>query len=292
LRFLTYSQRGRPGLAIALDGQLIGLCKDHADYPGPLAALAEAGAEALECAHQRLKRSGEPLEPAQIDFLPPLPAPSKIICVGLNYRDHTQESGYSQPPYPTFFCRVASSLIGHEQAMIRPRVSETLDFEGELVAVIGRKGRDVSLSEALDHVLGYSIFNDGSVREFQRRTSQWTLGKNFDHTGAFGPWLVTADELPRGARGLQLATRLNGQVVQSASTDEMVFDVAALIVAISEAMTLSPGDVIVTGTPSGVGQARKPPAYMRPGDVCEVEIERIGVLRNIVAAETVEPAAR
>jgi 2-keto-4-pentenoate hydratase/2-oxohepta-3-ene-1,7-dioic acid hydratase in catechol pathway len=183
------------------------------------------------------------------------------------------------------FARFSSSLIGHKAPLIRPRVSAQFDYEGELVAVIGRSGRRIPKAEALDHVVGYSIFNDASVRDYQLRTTQWTVGKNFDGTGAFGPWLVTPDELPPGASGLKLQTRLQGQVVQQASTADLIFDIAALVSLLSEAFTLEAGDVIVTGTPSGVGFARKPPLFMKAGDTCEVEIEGIGTLINPVVDE-------
>ena len=178
--------------------------------------------------------SARVIDPASAVFLPPLGEPPNILCAGLNYADHTSESPYEQPDYPTLFLRVATSLVGHEQPIERPRVeSEGVDFEGEMVAVIGKGGRDIRKAEALDHVLGYSVFNDGSIREYQFKTPQWTVGKNFDRTGGFGPWLVTADELPAGGAGLKLETRLNGQVVQSANTRDMLYDVADLIVTIS-----------------------------------------------------------
>jgi 2-keto-4-pentenoate hydratase/2-oxohepta-3-ene-1,7-dioic acid hydratase in catechol pathway len=173
-------------------------------------------------------------------------------------------------------------LIGHGAPILRPPQSVQLDYEGELVAIIGKTARDVNEAEALDCVMGYSIFNDGSIRDYQFKAPQWTPGKNFDDTGAFGPWLVTADELPPGCEGLRLETRLNGQVVQSASTSDMVFPVARLVSILSSFLTLKPGDVIVTGTPSGVGMARQPQLFMKHGDVCEVEIEKIGVLSNPV----------
>ncbi len=222
-----------------------------------------------------------------ISFLPPLARPSKIICVGLNYADHTKESNFAQPDYPTLFFRVATSLVGHGRPMVRPAVtdSEGLDFEGEIAAVIGKGGRHISPADALSHVAGYSLFNDGSVREYQFKTPQWTVGKNFDGTGAFGPDLVTADELPLGVKGLRLETVLNGQVVQSASTDEMVFDVASVISIVSQAITLEAGDVIVTGTPSGIGWARSPKLLMKAGDICEVRVEGIGILRNTIEDE-------
>jgi acylpyruvate hydrolase len=217
--------------------------------------------------------------------LQPLESSAKIICVGLNYRDHAGESGMQVPDYPTLFARFASSLIPHGAPIIRPPESDRLDYEGELVAVIGKGGRRISKADALEHVAGYSIFNDGSIRDFQLRTPQWTMGKNFDSTGAFGPVFVTADALPPGARGLKIETRLNGKVMQSASTDDLIFDVATLVSLISVGITLEPGDIIVTGTPSGVGAARKPPVFMKSGDVCEIEIEQIGVLSNRIVDE-------
>ena len=212
--------------------------------------------------------------------------PQKIVCVGLNYADHAKESPYEQPTYPALFCRFNSTLVGHGAPIMRPRVSEQLDYEGELVVIIGKRGRHITADRALEHVAGYSIFNDASVRDYQFKSPQWTAGKNFDATGAFGPGFVTADDLPAGARGLRLQTRLNGQTVQDATTGDMLFDVVSLITIISEAMTLEVGDVIVSGTPAGVGFARKPPLWMKQGDVCEVEIEGLGVLRNPIVDET------
>lgn len=220
-----------------------------------------------------------------VAVLPPLSRPGKIICVGLNYADHTDESPYEQPAYPTLFPRFTTSLIADGAPIVRPRVSQDLDFEGEMVAIIGKRGRHISKDAALDHVAGYSIFNDGSLRDYQFKSPQWTVGKNFDGTGAFGPHVVPASHLPAGGKGLRLQTRLNGQVVQDANTDDMIHPVADLISIISEAITLEPGDIIVTGTPAGIGMARNPKLYMKPGDVVEVEIEGIGTLRNPVEDE-------
>lgn len=222
-----------------------------------------------------------------IHYLPPLTRPGKIICVGLNYSDHTAESVYEQPADPTFFLRVSTSLTAHQAPIIRPQSSDTLDFEGELAVIIGKRGKHITREHALDHVAGYSIFNDASVREFQFHTPQWTIGKNFDDTGAFGPTFVTPDELPVGAKGLQLQTRLNGEVVQSSSTSNMIFDVASQIEIVSRAMTLEPGDVIVAGTPAGIGWARDPRLMMRDGDRCEVSIEGIGTLSNPIRDELI-----
>ncbi len=229
--------------------------------------------------------SGPVLSADAITFLPVLPRPPKIICIGLNYQAHSAEAGFQPPAYPTVFARFNTSLVGHHAPIIRPSVSEQLDYEGELAVIIGRGGRHIAEAEALRHVVGYSVFNDGSIRDYQLKSPQWTMGKTFDGTGGFGPELVTADELPPGCRGLRLETRLNGDVVQSASIDDLIFSVARLISILSEAMTLVPGDVIVSGTPAGVGAARNPPLWMKPGDVCEVAIERVGALLNPIAQE-------
>lgn len=280
MRFAAIEQDGRRGLA-AVDkaGDLRARFAEQDGYPGDLATLIAKGGDALQEAHRNIL-SGSPVDHNAIKFLPPLPSPGKIVCVGLNYADHSAESGYELPSYPTIFGRFNSSLIGHRAPIVRPRVSDQLDWEGEFVAVIGRGGRDIPKESALDHVVGYSLFNDGSIRDYQFKAPQWTVGKNFDDTGAFGPYLVTADELPPGCAGLRLQTRLNGEVVQDVSTDDIVFDVATLVSVLSEAFSFQPGDIIVTGTPSGIGMARKPQLWMKPGDVCEVEVEGLGVLSN------------
>lgn len=233
------------------------------------------------------------LDAHAVQFLPVIPNPPKIICVGLNYREHRAEAGESKTAdYPDFFIRTATSLTHHNGVIERPQCSQALDFEGELVIIIGKTARHIPASQALDVVAGYSVFNEGSIRDYQFRASQWTWGKNFDRTGAFGPCLATPDELPRSIKeGLQLTTRLNGQIVQSASTSDLIFDIPALISMLSEGMTLQAGDVIVTGTPSGVGLARTPPLYMRDGDTVEVEIEGIGKLSNIIKDEFQQAAA-
>jgi acylpyruvate hydrolase len=214
--------------------------------------------------------------------LPPVPVPPKILCVGLNYDDHLEESGMKKPAYPEIFARFPTSLIAHQEPIRRPHESISLDYEAELAVVIGKPGRRIPREMALEHVAGYSLFNDATLRDFQFRTPQWTMGKNFDGTGSFGPWLVTQDRVPPGARGLRIQGRLNGRVLQDACTDQLIFGVAELIEAISIAMTLERGDVIITGTPGGVGAARKPPVFMQPGDIFEVEIEGLGVLANPV----------
>jgi len=285
MRFVTFRSGRQDGLAVAnSEGAFHGLLSADMGYPGPLHALIQHGSSALEAAMAVLK-NGPLIDLEKVELLPPLPNPGKIICVGLNYVDHSLESGFTVPDYPTVFTRFASSLIGSGASIIRPAVSTQLDYEGEMVAVVGAAGRHIAENRALDHVAGYSIFNDASVRDYQRKSPQWTIGKNFDSTGAFGPYFVTADEIPPGGKGLRIQTRLNGGTVQDASTDDMVFSVAQLISILSEAITLSPGDIIVSGTPAGVGMARKPPLFMKHGDICEVEIEGLGILRNTVEDE-------
>ncbi|MNZ43730.1 Ureidoglycolate lyase [compost metagenome] len=237
--------------------------------------LATYGAEA----------QGSLVEIGEQDYLPLMSKPGKIVCVGLNYADHTKESPYAQPDYPTLFPRFNSSLIAHNKPLIRPRISDTLDYEGEMAVVLKSGGRHIPKDQALQHVAGYALFNEGSVREYQFKSPQWTVGKNFDDTGAFGPDLVTADELPAGGKGLLLQTRVNGKVVQSANTTDMLFDVATIISTLSEAVTLEAGDVIVSGTPAGVGFGMDPKVYLKAGDVVEVSIEGIGTLVNPVVDE-------
>ena len=278
MRFATVCRDGRLGLAASDGGPFHARMEGDQDYPGSLAELIRDGAD-LAAAGRRLL-SGPVMELAEVELLPPLARPGKILCIGFNYADHVLETGQTLPAHPEVFVRFASTLCGHGAPITRPEASIQLDFEGELAAVIGRGGRHIPRESALDHIAGYSIFNDATIRDFQFRTKQWTLGKNFDGTGPFGPVLVTPDELPPGAKGLRLRTRLNGTVMQDAGTGLMVFDVATLVATISAVMTLDPGDVIVTGTPSGVGFTRTPPVWMKPGDVCEIELEGIGVLRN------------
>lgn len=219
-----------------------------------------------------------------ITFLPPVPSPEKIICVGINYRPHIEETGREPPAYPLLFVRFPGSLTGHNEALVVPSLSHRLDYEGELAVIIGRAGRHIPAQGALRHVAGYACVNDGSVRDYQRHTSQFTPGKNFQASGSFGPWLTTADEV--GDPGsLTLETRLNGDVMQSASVADLVFDIPALIAYVSSFAELTPGDVIVTGTPGGVGYVRKPPVYMKAGDLVEVDVSGVGVLRNRVVEE-------
>ena len=238
-------------------------------------ALTEAAAASAKAARHPLKN---------ITWLPVIPNPDKILCIGLNYETHRKETGRSEVENPTVFGRFANSQTGHLANIIRPRVSKDLDFEGELAVIIGKPGRYISRASAWDHIAGYACYNEGSVRDFQRHTHQFTPGKNFPDTGAFGPWMVTPDEAGDLAP-LRLQTRLNGQVVQDATISQMIFGIPQQIEYCSSFTRLEPGDVIVTGTPGGVGSRRTPALWMKPGDVVEVEIDRIGLLRNGVADE-------
>ncbi|MFM0664189.1 fumarylacetoacetate hydrolase family protein [Paraburkholderia sediminicola] len=277
MRFVQFEEEGQRKLGLLKDGKVKVL------GPASLDDLLARGVDLVSYA-AGAEVSGE-RSMAELKFLPPLTRSGKVICVGLNYSEHTQESKYEQPGYPTLFLRVNTSLVAHNEPIVRPNVSDALDYEGELAVVLKSGGRHIAKADALSHVAGYALFNDGSVRDYQFKTPQWTVGKNFDGTGAFGPELVTPDEVPHGARGLQLETRLNGEIVQSASTDTMVFDIETLISTISEAITLEAGDIIVTGTPSGIGWAREPKLLMKPGDVCEVSVDGFMPLRNPIVQE-------
>lgn len=214
-------------------------------------------------------------------FLPVIPNPGKIICVGLNYSEHIAETGRKEAEHPALFLRTAASQCGHRSAIERPPISERLDYEGELALVIGKPGRNIGAANALDHVAGYACYNDVTVRDWQKHTAQWTPGKNFDGTGAFGPWMVTPEEIPPRSE-CRLTTRLNGQTVQQATLSQMVFTIEELIAYVSVFTELRCGDVIVTGTPGGVGDRRSPPLYMKAGDRVEVEVDGVGVLQNTI----------
>lgn len=245
---------------------------------GDLSGLRELAVRAPASARQAL---------SQIQFGLPVARPNKVLCLGLNYMQHVKEGRYADeiPKHPTVFLRCLTSLAPHNSELLRPDVSETFDYEAELALVIGRRCKNLKPEHALACIAGYTCANEGTIREFQRRTTQWDMGKNFDRTGAIGPWLVSADELPSGAQGLKIECRLNGKKMQSDTTDNMLFPVRELLVYITQGITLEPGDIILTGTPSGVGHARKPPVWMRDSDVCEVYVEAIGTLQNSIANE-------
>jgi len=280
MRIINFETGGSPGIAADEGSGWHGLTQRDGGFPGTLPELIAQGADLLRIG-RKLGQSPA-IDLNAVRLLPPVPVPPKILAVGLNYNDHLEESGLKKPDYPEIFARFATSLIAHQEPIRRPRESTALDYEAELAVVIGKPGRRIPQEQALDHVAGYSLFNDASLRDFQLRTPQWTMGKNFDGTGSFGPWLVTPDAVPPGARGLRIQGRLNGRVMQDSRTDLLIFDVPTLIETISAAMTLERGDVIITGTPGGVGAARKPPVYMKAGDIFEVEIEGLGVLTNPV----------
>ena len=275
---VCYGLLGSSGLCLMAD------CLPDAP-PDINAFIAQAHAQPglLASAHAAAT-SASPVDMTQATLLPCVPRPGKIICLGVNYVDHAKEGGNSIGDYPALFFRGATSLTAHDGPIQMPRVSDKLDFEAELAVVIGKPMKDVPQDQALEGVFAYSCFNDATLRDYQKRTTQWTIGKNFDTTGGFGPYLVTPDELPPGCHGLHIESRLNGKVMQSANTRDMVFGVAHTLALLSECLTLEPGDVVVMGTPSGVGYARTPPVWMRSGDVIEIEIEGLGTLRNVVQA--------
>ena len=286
MKFTTYLRDGAPRLAVADGRGLIDLHDAEPTVPADLREALKAGVDLAAAARSALAGAPRRLDLAKVRLAPLVPEPGKTICLGLNYFDHAKEGGREKPDYPWFFFRGASSLIAHGDEGVVPAVSSKFDYEAELAVVIGRKvPRHVKEADALQYVFGYSCFNDMSVRDYQKRTPQWTIGKNFDGTGGFGPVLVTADELPPGAVGLKIQGRLNGEVMQDANTSDMIFGVAETIALLAQVLTLEPGDVIVMGTPAGVGQARTPPVWMKAGDTYEVEIERVGLLANPIVNE-------
>jgi acylpyruvate hydrolase len=280
---LMMFEKGKGAALGLVEGKtVVDLAAADASLPKDLKSLISAGQGAIAALKTAASKAPASAKLALDAVKPALPFnPSgKIICVGLNYALHAKEGGHAIPTYPSFFLRVPTSLVAAGAPVIRPKCSIQLDYECELTIVIGKGGRHIPEAKALDHVFGYTLFNDVSVRDFQRKTSQWTPGKNFDGTGPLGPWVVTADELPAGASGLRIMTRVNGETMQDSNTDDLIFDVPTLVHELSKVMTLDPGDIIITGTPSGVAMARNPQPWLKPGDVCEVEIEKIGVLRN------------
>ncbi len=289
MRFLSFEANGQAGIGWVKDihatdfvnlslaaPELPRNLKDLISTPGGLAAAEAAARKAPTSAVQSI---------SAVTMLPLIPNPGKIVCMGLNYADHAKEGGNARPEFPSFFLRGNSSMVGHNQPIVRPKASTQLDYEAELAVIIGKKARHLTADNALDCIAGYSCFNDGSIRNYQRKSSQWTIGKNFDGTGPFGPCLVTPDELPPGAAGLRIQSRLNGKVMQDANTDVFLWNVVEALRIITECMTLEPGDVIITGTPAGVGYARTPHVWMAPGDICEIEVEGVGILSNPIVDE-------
>jgi 2-keto-4-pentenoate hydratase/2-oxohepta-3-ene-1,7-dioic acid hydratase in catechol pathway len=282
MKLVSFVTANGPGYGVVKDGGVVDLRRRFGDRLPTLRALLSAGAlpEA-----ERIAGDTAPDFPLDgLQLAPVIPDPDKIICIGMNYRDHVAEVGRTVTEKPALFARFAGSQVGHLQPLVKPAVSDQFDYEGELAVVIGKQARHIPASRALEHVAGYSCYNEGSVRDWQRHTSQFLAGKTFAGTGAFGPWLVTADEIPDPAR-LILETRLNRQRVQHTTTDLMITSIPEQIAYISTMLPLLPGDVVVSGTPGGVGLKRSPQLFMRPGDIAEVEISGIGVLRNPVIAE-------
>ena len=271
-------------MGVRQDGRVIPVASIAPELPDNLRQLlAHDGLAELGNALESSSNAGIDLD--EIEYRPLLPEPGKIICIGRNYAAHAAEGGAETPTFPEIFYRGASSLIAHNAPIIRPIVSDKLDFEGEIAFVVAKTCRHATEESALDFIAGYTLFNDATIRDYQRFSSQWTIGKNFDGTGAFGPELVTADELPPGIEGLKLTTTLNGELMQDGQTNDLVFSIRTLVKILSECMTLQPGDVVVTGTPSGVGYARKPPVWMKSGDTVEIEVEGIGKLVNTIQNE-------
>jgi acylpyruvate hydrolase len=290
MKVVGFEAEGGLRLGIVEGDQVIDLQAVDAKVPADLGAVLAANNGDLKPLGDIAKRAPaaarRPLK--GLKFGLPVARPGKIICLGLNYLDHIKEGPNRDniPKFPTIFMRCLTSMVPHEQPIVRPTASEQLDFEAEMMLIVGKRAKHLTMANATSCVAGYSCSNEGSVREFQRKTTQWDMGKNFDRTGGFGPWMVSADELPDAGKGLKIESRLNGQVMQSDNTDNMMFPVAEMLVYVTQGMTLEPGDIIFTGTPSGVGHARKPnPIWMKAGDVCEIEIEGIGVLRNPIEDE-------
>jgi 2-keto-4-pentenoate hydratase/2-oxohepta-3-ene-1,7-dioic acid hydratase in catechol pathway len=279
MKFLSYSHQGQASWGLATDTGVVSL--SSANYPTMRSALAEGMLDKLGAAAQ-----GQPdtCSLDQITYLPVITDPGKIICIGHNYEEHRVETERDKTENPTVFLRVADSQTGHLQPLLMPPESDHFDYEGEIAVVIGKGGRRIARDQAWEHVAGYSAYNDGSVRDWQRHTTQFTPGKNFVGTGAFGPILVTRGEIADGEE-LSLTTRLNGQVMQHATTAMLIFPIPRLIEYVSTFTTLAPGDVIVSGTPGGVGARRQPPVWMKEGDLVEIEVSKIGVLRNRVERE-------
>jgi len=289
MKIVAFEGQGGPRIGIVEDDQVVDLQAVEPKVPNDLGeALAKTNGDTKELGEIAKRAPASARKPlSAITYALPVGRPGKIICLGLNYLEHVKEGSQRDniPKFPTIFMRGLTSLVPHGAPIIRPQASETLDYEAELILVVGKRAKHLTAANATSCIAGYSCGNEGSVREFQRKTTQWDMGKNFDRTGGFGPWLITADELPDAAKGLKIQSRLNGAVMQSDNTDNMMFPIVEMLVYISQGVTLEPGDVIFTGTPSGVGHARKPPVWMQNGDTVEVEIERIGTLRNPIADE-------
>ena len=293
MRLMVGSAAGTMGVFAVDEDRAVNLTATMPALGRDLMALIES--PALMAQATAAATGGEGIAVSRIVPALPVAAPPTIICLGLNYTDHIKEGGYDIPDYPALFMRGRQSIMAAGQPMVRPACSEKLDYEAELMVIIGKGGRHIAEADALDHVFGYTVFNDGSVRDYQRKTHQWTPGKNFDSTGAIGPVVVTPDAVPPGASGLKIESRVGSEILQSSNTANMIWSVAQTIATISQYTTLQPGDHIAMGTPPGVGHAKKPhPRWLKPGEVVEIEIEGIGICASPVVdeAERVRAAAK
>ena len=289
MKIVGFIVGGTSHLGVIEGDQVIDLQAVDPNLPSNLAdVLAKTGGDLKSLGDLAKKAPASARRPlAGLQFGLPVSHPGKIVCLGLNYLDHVKEGPNRDniPKFPTLFMRGMNSIVAHNAPIIRPKISESFDYEAEMVAVVGKRAKHMTMANATSCIAGYTISNEGSIREFQRHTTQWHMGKNFDQSGSIGPWMVTADELPDGGKGLKIESRLNGKVMQSDNTENMMFPLAETIVYATQGITLEPGDLILTGTPSGVGHARKPPAWMRHGDTAEIEVEGIGILSNPVQDE-------
>jgi acylpyruvate hydrolase len=290
MKIVSFSANNGARLGVVEGDSVIDIQAVDASVPGDLGEYLRRNNGDLKPLGELAKKApaSARLALSGLKFALPIARPGKIICLGLNYLDHVKEGPQKDniPKFQSIFFRMLTSLTPHLTPLMRPKKSIQLDYEGEMVVIIGKRAKHLTLENATDCVAGYACANEGSVREYQRHTTQWGMGKNFDRTGSIGPWMVSADELPRGGKGLKIMTRLNGVTMQSSNTDLLMFPVAESLVYLTEGMTLEPGDILLTGTPSGVGHARKPdPIWMKAGDTCEVEVEGVGVLRNPIQDE-------
>ena len=282
MKLISFLNQSKPSYGVVMGDEVLDLTPILGAQATDLKSLIAANL--VEAASQASKANKPTLKLAQLTLLPVIPNPGKIFCVGLNYTEHVKETGRALTEMPAIFARYAGSQVAHDQPMLRPPESVRFDYEGEIAIVIGKGGRRISEADSWSHIAGYSCYNDGSVRDWQNHTTQWISGKNFVGSGAFGPWLVTADEIKPG-QNMTLSTRLNGVQLQHATTDMMIHSIPRQINYISTFIDLEPGDVIVTGTPGGVGNKRTPPLYMKHGDVVEIEVDAVGILRNPVRDE-------
>ncbi|MDE2430545.1 MAG: fumarylacetoacetate hydrolase family protein [Burkholderiales bacterium] len=282
MKFISFEHQGQSSYGLWNDGENWLQAPESflAQYPDLKSVISAGQLDALE---EAARSQGQVVHAEKARLLPVIPNPGKIFCVGLNYKNHVAEMKRSDSEYPAIFTRFPDSLNAHGAPLPKPKTSNCFDFEGELAVIIGKQGRNISQSDALEHVAGYACFNDGSARDWQRHTHQWTPGKNFPGSGPLGPFMATQSVVP-DINQLTLETRLNGKVMQHASVSDLIFSLPTLIEYISGFTNLLPGDVIATGTPGGVGDKREPPLYMQPGDVVEVEITSLGTLRNTVSA--------